>query len=130
LVHLPVEALCLPLALWCLWRGLFPIGSLFYLGSLFGTAITDLYFYIVDLIPHWRKLMEVDPSLATPIFQDAIARIQTTWGLSWAVTLVSVLLGFGLYSIQSQKLYWQAFGGAVLSTILVDSLFWVAASIT
>lgn len=74
LIHLPVEAIGLPFALWCLWRGWGIVGNLFYLGSLLGTAVTDLYFYIVDLIPHWRQLMQVAPSEASPILQTARTR--------------------------------------------------------
>lgn len=128
LIHLPVEAIGLPFAVWCLWRQWGQVGNLFYLGSLFGTAVTDLYFYLVGVIPHWRQLMQVDPALATPILQSAIAQVRTPWGASCAVVLVSVLLGVGLLALGRKQLQWWAFGGAVLSTILVDSLFWVAAS--
>lgn len=129
LVHLPVEAIGLPFALWGVWRGWGLVGNLFYLGSLFGTALTDMYFYLTGLIPHWREVMGVDPALATPIFQDAIAQVQTPWGVSCAIVLAFILLSVGLGSLQEQKCHWWAFGGAVLSTILVDSLFLVAASL-
>jgi hypothetical protein len=129
LIHLPVEAIGLPFALWCVWRQWGLVGNLFYLGSLFGTAVTDLYFYIVGVIPHWRQLMQVDPALATPILQNAIAQVRTPWGGCWAAILVSLLLGVGLWSLAKKQLQWWAFGGAVLSTILVDSLFWLAASL-
>jgi hypothetical protein len=129
LIHLPVEAIGLPFALWGLWRGWGKVGNLFYLGSLFGTALTDVYFYLTDLIPHWRQVMQVDPALATPIFQSAIAQVQTPWGISWAVVLIGTLLVVGLWSLGKGQLQWWAFSGAVLSTILVDSLFWVAASL-
>ena len=128
LIHLPIEAIGLPFALWGLWWGRGKIGNLFYLGSLFGTAITDLYFYIVDLIPYWREVMAVKPELARPILQDAIAQVQTTWGISWAVVLVMTLGVVGCWSLAKKELPWWAFSGAVLSTILVDSLFWLAAS--
>jgi hypothetical protein len=128
LIHLPVEAIGLPFALWSLWRGWGMIGNLFYLGSLFGTALTDVYFYVTNLIPHWRQVMQVDPALATPIFQSAIAQVQTPWGISWAVVLVGTLLVVGLWALVKEPLHWRAFSGAVLSTILVDSLFWLAAS--
>ena len=128
LIHLPVEAIGLPFAIWCLWRGWGRIGNLFYLGSLLGTAVTDLYFYITDLIPYWRELTQVDPALATPILQAAIAKVQTPWGISWAVVLANLLLAFGLWSWQKSQTHWWAFSGAVLNTILVDSLFWLAAS--
>lgn len=104
------------------------MGNLFYLGSLLGTAITDLYFYITDLIPYWREVMEVKPELAKPILQNAIAQVQTTWGISWAVVLVMTLGVVGCWSLAKKELPWWAFSGAILSTILVDSLFWLAAS--
>lgn len=103
------------------------MGSLFYLGSLFGTAVTDIYFYVVDLMPSWRQLMQVEPALATPILQNAIAQVQTPWGIVWAVVLVGVLLIVGTLPLRSRQLHWWAFSGAVLSTIFVDSLFWLAA---
>lgn len=127
-IHLPIEAMGMPFALWGLWRGRGKIGNLFYLGSLLGTAITDLYFYITDLIPYWREVMAVEPELAKPILQNAIAQVQTTWGISWAVVLVTTLGVVGCWSLAKKELPWWAFSGAVLSTIFVDSLFWLAAS--
>uniref|UniRef100_A0A832H5F8 DUF3120 domain-containing protein n=1 Tax=Oscillatoriales cyanobacterium SpSt-402 TaxID=2282168 RepID=A0A832H5F8_9CYAN len=126
-LHLPVESVGLPFAFWGIWRGREKIGNFFYLGSLLGTVVTDIFFYLVDLIPFWRKLMVVDEASARPIFQGAIAQIQTSWGISWAIILASFLLVVGMFPLCSQKLYWWAFSGAVLSTILVDGLFWLAA---
>jgi hypothetical protein len=130
LVHLPVESIGVPFACWCLWRGWGRIGNWFYLGSLFGTAITDLYFYLTGLIPHWRQVMQVDPALATPILQNALSKVYTPWGVSWAVVLVNILLAVGLQALQKPESHRWAFAGAVLSTILVDSLFLVAASMS
>lgn len=127
-IHLPIEAMGMPFALWGLWRGRGKVGNLFYLGSLLGTAITDLYFYITDLIPYWREVMAVEPELAKPILQNAIAQVQSTWGISWAVVLVTTLGVIGCWSLAKKELPWWAFSGAVLSTIFVDSLFWLAAS--
>jgi len=126
--HLPIEAIALPLALWGIFRGWGRVGNFFYLGSLFGTAITDLYFYIVDLIPHWRMLMRVEDSLVQSVFQNAIAQIETSWGVSWAVVLAILLLTTSILSLRPRQLHWWAFSGAVTSTILVDGLFWIAAS--
>lgn len=136
--HLPVEAIALPFVLYRLWRfsqktpvtsqqppG--QIGDFFYLGSLLGTAITDLYFYSVDLMGHWRGVMQVEPEFVMPILQNAIARVHTPWGLTCAAVLVIILLGAGLMPLRRPERHWWAFGGAVLSTILVDGLFWIAA---
>jgi len=131
--HLPIECLALPLPLWCISRHRLLIGSWFALGSLLGTAVTDVYFYVVDLMPQWRQVMRVDPELAMPIFQTAIAKVQTPWGIAWAVVLGAVLLLAGLIPLWTtganpwRSLHRWAFSGAVLSTILVDTLFWFAA---
>lgn len=127
LLHLPIEAIGVPFAIWCLYRNWGLIGNWFYLGSLFGTAVTDGYFYITGLIPYWRKLMVVEPEMALSIFQSAASRVLTPWGISWIVVLVGILLIVGILPLRSRELHWWAFGGAVLSTILVDSLFFLAA---
>lgn len=127
MVHIPIEAIGLPFALWGLSRGWGRVGNWFYLGSLFGTAVTDLYFYLVDLIPYWRKLMQVNPAEVGEIFHSAIGQVRTPLGAAWAIVLSLVLLTVGLMPLRSAKLEAWAFGGAVLSTILVDSLFALAA---
>jgi hypothetical protein len=129
LLHLPVEAIALPFALVCIKRGWGKVGNFFYLGSLLGTVLTDVYFYLVDLIPHWRQLMQVEPALALPILQSAVAQVQTPWGQGWALILALVLLTLGILPLRYRQLHWWAFSGAVLSTILVDSLFWLAAAV-
>jgi Protein of unknown function (DUF3120) len=133
--HLPVEALGLPLVLWAWFKNWNRIGLYFYGGSLLGTAITDIYFYIVDIIPHWRRLMQVEPSLAFTVLQDALTQMYTPWGLAWTAILVSSLLVAGLlpFSVPEVRqghpsgLHWWAFSGALLSTLFVDGLFWVTA---
>ncbi len=128
LVHLPIEAIGLPFALWGLYRGYLRVGNLFYLGSLLGTAITDIYFYLTGLIPYWRELMSVEPDLVAPIFKSAIAQVESPWGITCAIILLATLLTIGISSLKKPQPEWWGFGGAVLSTILVDGLFWVAAS--
>ncbi|MUL38719.1 DUF3120 domain-containing protein [Gloeocapsopsis dulcis] len=127
LLHLPVEAIALPFAILCIRRNWGLVGSFFYLGSLFGTVVTDIYFYLVDLIPYWRQLMQIEPVLAAPILQSALAQVYTPWGQLWAFILASVLLTVGILPLIKKELHFWAFSGAVLSTILVDILFWLAA---
>jgi len=126
-VHLPIEALGLPMALWGLRQRWGVVGHLFYLGSLLGTALTDGYFYLTGLMTFWKQVMVVEPALVAPIFHQAIAQIQNPWGFGWAVALISLLLGLGAWALSKKALGWQAFGGAILSTILVDSLFGLVA---
>ncbi len=128
-LHLPIESIGLPLALWLCWQGVGKVGSLFYLGSLVGTAATDAYFYLVDLVGYWQQLMVVEPALASPILQAAVAQVRSWTGTAWALVLVSFLLGLGILCLSSKKTHWYAFSGAILTTIVVDSLFLVLATI-
>ena len=125
--HLPVESIGLPFAIWCLYRNWGKVGNWFYFGSLLGTVLTDIYFYLVDLIPYWRQIMLVEPEAASPILRSALAQVETPYGVAWAIVLAVVLLTLGIIPLKYKQLHWYAFSGAVLSTILVDSLFLLAA---
>lgn len=125
--HLPVEAIGLPFAIWSLQRGWGKVGNWFYLGSFFGTVVTDIYFYLTNLIPYWRQIMHVEPEAVPGILQAALIQVQTPMGQLWAVILGVVLLAVGVLPLARQRNHWFAFGGAVLSTILVDMLFLAAA---
>lgn len=132
--HLPIEAMGLPFAIWGLKQGFARIGQYFYLGSLLGTAVTDLYIHSVHLLPEWRQVMQSDYlEGAQAAFQSALLKMQTIEGILWAVELATLLLVVGLWSLRRAQtdpqsaLSWWAFGGAVISTLLVDSLFWLSA---
>ncbi len=124
--HLPIESIALPLALWGFRKQWCSIGVWFYVGSLFGTTITDTYFYAVDLIPAWRQIM-LTPEQADLIFQGALMQMNTPLGWTWAAGLLSLLTMTGFLSFRIHTLPAMAFSGAVVSTILVDGLFWIAA---
>ncbi|OKH53070.1 hypothetical protein NIES2101_12070 [Calothrix sp. HK-06] len=125
--HLPVEAIGLPFAIWCLQRNWGKVGNWFYLGSLFGTVVTDIYFYLTNLIPYWRQIMRVEPEAVPGILQAALIQVETPMGQLWGVILGAVLLTVGILPLVRHRNHWFAFGGAVLSTILVDMLFLAAA---
>lgn len=146
-LHLPVEAIGLPFCLGCLWytknslgktkevslegspkSGFLSIGLWFYLGSLLGTALTDIYFYVNQLIPYWRTVMEGQPTAAAPILHQALAQINNPLGWISALVILTWLLILGIYPLQQATLPRYAFSGAILSTILVDGLFWLVAS--
>ncbi|MGB7086660.1 MAG: DUF3120 domain-containing protein [Phormidesmis sp.] len=126
-VHLPIEAIGLPIVLILMRYSKAKIGNYFYLGSLLGTAITDLYFYCVGLIPYWRELMTSPPEDAGAILHSALLRMETYEGVGYAIVLLTLLLLLGTVPMRSTNVMWWAFSGAILSTILVDSLFFVAA---
>jgi hypothetical protein len=126
MLHLPVEAIALPVALVGLQRNWCRIGQTFYLGSLFGTIVTDLYFHLVGLIPAWKQIM-LNPAESGLVLRSALTLVYTPWGLAWAVILTMVLLFVASVGMVGRKVEWLAFSGAVLSTLLVDGLFWLAA---
>ncbi|XFA72487.1 DUF3120 domain-containing protein [Thermosynechococcaceae cyanobacterium Okahandja] len=131
--HLPVEALPFPLMLWHLRQRQQLVGVFFFLGSFLGTAITDAYFYLIDVIPHWRAIMYLEQDLVSvqEMLLQAIAQAHTFSGELWGVLLSLSLLLIGLLPLfQSQirrgtsaLLPGWAFMGAVLSTLVVDGLF-------
>ncbi|PZV14754.1 MAG: DUF3120 domain-containing protein [Pseudanabaena sp.] len=127
--HVLMEALALPWAIWATRQDSHRVGGLFYIGSLFGTAITDLYFYIAHLFPSWKALMQVESniSLAQPILKNALTLVETPWGMTWACILAALLLIIGNKAMRSPNLAYWAFGGAVLGTIFVDLLFFSVA---
>lgn len=127
--HLPVEAIALPLAIYCLHKNHLRIGAYFYLGSLLGTSITDLYFYLIDVIPYWVAIMQVDVSESTALLREAFTHVQTIWGVCSALGCAGVLIWVA-WRVQRQGTVeaW-VLGGAVLGTLLVDSLFGLVAFI-
>ena len=127
--HLPVESIGVPFALWCAYRNWGKVGNWFYLGSLLGTVLTDIYFYLVGLIPYWRQIMQVDADLVGPILQSALTQVQTSRGQACALILATILLVIGVIPLRKQENHYYAFSGAVLSTILVDALFLLVAVI-
>lgn len=132
-LHLPIEAIVLPWAIWAIGQNPtseYRVGSWFYLGSLLGTCVTDFYFSLVDLFPHWRAIMQVesDPKLVQPIFQSALALVQTNWGMAWAFGLGAILVSIACLAMRSNQICYWAFGGAVFGTIFVDVLFAILAN--
>ena len=123
--HLPIEAIALPWAIWASRKSSYQIGAWFYLASLLGTAVTDLYFYLNNLIPHWKAIMQLEGDLTAiqPILQDAVTHLQTSWGISWAAILAIAISFIGFKAMRSPNFHNWTFSGALLSTILVDGMF-------
>ena len=117
----------IPIVLGLLIRGRGRVGSYFYLGSLLGTAVTDLYVYWVDLLPLWRQVMVVDPDWAPVLLREAAIALQNPVAFSRGLLLAVGLLTVGLIPLKSKQPCWWAFSGAVLSTLIVDLLFLTSA---
>jgi hypothetical protein len=129
-VHLPVEALGLPIAIACLRYNWGRVGSYFFLGSLLGTAVTDLYINWMHLFPNWRQLMWVDPDFAQIVLRATTNSLETDIAACRAIVLVLFLMVATIISlVTSRQLAWWAFGGAVFSTLIVDGLFFLTAAL-
>jgi hypothetical protein len=105
------------------------IGAWFYLGSLLGTGITDFYFWVNDLFPHWQSMMvhETDLGMVRLVLSRALEAVQSLRGVLWAALLSLLLLSITYACGRSPKLHHWVFGGAVLGTLLVDVLFGLSA---
>lgn len=125
--HLPIEAIGLPFALWALWKRRLLVGQCFYLGSLLGTVVTDVYFYCLDLIPYWRRLMTAEVQDSLPILRAAGELVKTEQGFLWAVVLLTLLFSVAAIALSTRALHWWVFAGAVIGTLLVDALFGASA---
>ena len=69
ILHIPVEAVALPLALIGLktkWK----IGSSFFIASLFGTAMTDIVIFFTGIMDQWMEVVNAEPDLAPLILQQ------------------------------------------------------------
>jgi len=127
LLHLPIEAVGLPFALWALWKRRFLVGQCFYLGSLLGTVVTDVYFYCLDLIPYWRRLMTAEVADSLPVLRAAGELVKTEQGFIWALVLLSFLFTVAAIALKTRALHWWVFSGAVIGTLFVDALFGASA---
>ena len=122
--HLPMEAMALPFALWGLNKSQYRVGSCFYLGSLWGTIVTDLYIWLTGLIPTWQRLVDLEPDQIITNLYTVITLIQTPWGLG-----IGVMLSLSLVWLATTVLLPNAtddrcvFAGAILFTLVTDSLF-------
>ncbi|WP_198013443.1 DUF3120 domain-containing protein [Thalassoporum mexicanum] len=129
--HLPIEAIALPWAIWAIFKrqNSYLVGAWFYLGSLVGTGITDIYFYLTDVVPQWRELMQLESNveMVRPLLQSAIAQIQTPWGMIWMMLLALWIMAIGIRAMASKQIHHWAFSGALLCTLVVDSLFGISA---
>ncbi|MGF1459363.1 MAG: DUF3120 domain-containing protein [Leptolyngbyaceae cyanobacterium] len=125
--HLPVEAIGLPLVVFLLSQNKSRVGGYFFLGSLFGTALTDLYIYWADLLPMWRQVMIADPEWVPVVLQEAAASLKNFTDIFHGALMAIILLVVGVVPLQSKQPCWWAFSGAVLSTLIVDLLFFASA---
>ena len=128
ILHIPVEAVVLPLALIGLgtnWR----IGSSFYLSSLFGTAVTDITIFLIGIMDQWKLVITASSENAPLILQKTSENLIQIKSLS-IIFFVALILWFISKEIFDTATINTNNGKALLvscyviqTTIIVDGIF-------
>ncbi len=128
ILHIPVEAVALPLAMVGLgtkWK----IGSSFYISSLFGTAMTDMAIFFTGIMDQWKEVITADSRNAPLILQKTSENLIHLKSLS-----IIILMGLILWLISKEifniAIANSANGKAFLvssyviqTTLIVDGIF-------
>ena len=128
ILHIPVEAVVLPLALIGLgtnWK----IGSSFYISSLFGTAVTDITIFLIGIMDQWRQVITADSETAPLILQKTSENLIQIKSLS-IIVFVALILWFISKEIFDSATINTTNGKALLvssyviqTTLIVDGIF-------
>ena len=132
ILHIPVEAVVLPLALIGFgtnWK----IGSSFYISSLFGTAVTDITIFLIGIMDQWKQVITADSENAPMILQKTSQSLIQIKSLS-IIVFVALILWFiskeildsGTINTTSGKALLVS-GYVIQTTLIVDGIFIVLA---
>lgn len=124
-MHLPIEAFALPLAVAGLggrWR----LAGAFYLGSLLGTASTDGVMAAAGLMDLWPQVLHAPLAEAPLLLQGAAIQVLQPWPLA-LVGLTASLLVLICRRLWSLGGSWRVAAAALGTTLAVDALFLGAA---
>ena len=128
ILHIPVEAVALPLAMVGLgtkWK----IGSSFYISSLFGTAITDITIFLTGIMDQWKEVITADSDNAPLILQKTSENLINLKSLS-IIVFAALTLWFISKEIFNSAISNSTNGKALLvssyviqTTLIVDGIF-------
>ena len=128
ILHIPVEAIALPLAMVGLgskWK----IGSSFYISSLFGTAITDITIFLTGIMDQWQEVITADSDNAPLILQKTSENLIHFKSFS-IILLAAFILWFISKEIFNSAIVNSINGKALLvssyviqTTLIVDGIF-------
>jgi len=125
LLHLPIEAFALPLAVAGL-SGRWRLAGAFYLASLLGTAATDSAIALTGLMPLWPEVLAAPVSEAPLLLRQAGEMVLAPANITLVLGMAALLLG-------TATQLWKRGGIARVSaatlatTLAVDGLFLAAA---
>ena len=128
ILHIPVEAVALPLAMVGLgtkWK----IGASFYISSLFGTAMTDITIFLTGIMDQWREVITADSDNAPLILQKTTENLIQLKSL-FIIFLAALILWFISKEIFNSAIANSISGKALLvssyviqTTLIVDGIF-------
>ena len=127
-LHLPVEAFALPLAITGLqtrWR----LGCAFYLASLLGTAFTDLAMALTGVMALWPAVIAASPAEASVLLQDAAALVLRPSSLLTVCAAGIIIFQLVQYCRSRSSLSvasdrgWAVAAAVLFTTLLIDGLF-------
>ena len=128
ILHIPVEAVVLPLALIGFgtnWK----IGSSFYISYLFGTAVTDITIFLIGIMDQWRQVITADSETAPLILQKTSENLIHIKSLS-IIVFVALILWFiskeifdaaNINTINGKALLVSSY--VIQTTLIVDGIF-------
>ena len=128
LLHLPVEAFALPLAITGLqtrWR----LGCAFYLASLLGTAFTDLAMALTGVMALWPEVVAASPAEASVLLQDAATFVLSPSSLLTVSAAGVIIFQLVQYCRHRSSLSigtdrgWAVAAAVLFTTLLIDGLF-------
>ena len=123
--HLPIEAFALPLALTGL-QSRWKVACGFYLGSLLGTAATDVAIAATGLMASWPQILSASGAEAPLLLQAAAQQVLAPQSLVFVVFS-------GVVLVQICRWLWglgevgRIASAALTTTLAVDGLFLLAA---
>nr|WP_311133857.1 DUF3120 domain-containing protein [Synechococcus sp. CS-197] len=127
-LHVPVEAFALPLALAGLttrWR----CACAFYLASLIGTAFTDLSMALSGVMPLWPEVVTATSDQAPDLLRAAAAQVLTPKSL--LVVIVAAALITRLVAVCRSRVdrlgdnssAWSIASSVLFTTLVIDAVF-------
>ena len=125
LLHLPVEAFALPLALTGLnsrWR----LAAAFYLSSLLGTACTDLMMAVTGVMQAWPTVVMAPIDLAPGLLHQSGLQLLHPLPMLLLALAAAMILGLGRRWSQMGST-WSMAGAVLVTTVWVDGLFLITA---
>ena len=125
LLHLPIEAFALPLALAGLggrWR----LAGAFYLASLLGTAATDTAIALTGIMPLWPQVLSAPLSDAPQLLRQAGETVLAPANITLVTAMAALLLGVCTQLWKRGGLF-RVSAATLATTLAVDGLFLAAA---